>query len=90
MLTSIEIELQDAQQQAGRVPVEGRRLRRFEHEAEILGRLQHPGIGQVYDAGTFNAGYGAQPYFAMELVRGTTHRGRRLETGSRSERRIAE
>ena len=23
-------------------------LRRFEHEAEMLGRLQHPGIAQVY------------------------------------------
>src|SRR5690242_772407 len=27
-------------------------LRRFEHEAEILGRLQHEGIAQIYEAGT--------------------------------------
>jgi WD40 repeat protein len=47
-------------------------LRRFEHEAEILGRLQHPNIAQVYEAGTFEAAkdHGPQPFFAMELVRG--------------------
>ena len=26
--------------------------RRFEFESEILGRLQHPGIAQIYEAGT--------------------------------------
>ncbi|MBI4906931.1 MAG: serine/threonine protein kinase [Acidobacteria bacterium] len=40
-------------------------LRRFEFEAAALGRLQHPGIAQIYDAGA-----GAQPYFAMELIEG--------------------
>ncbi len=45
-------------------------LRRFEHEAQILGRLHHPGIAQVYEAGMHDSGEGAQPYFAMELVRG--------------------
>jgi len=44
--------------------------RRFEHEAEVLGRLQHPGIAQVFDAGTLDAGSGPQPYFAMEPVEG--------------------
>jgi tetratricopeptide (TPR) repeat protein len=53
-------------------------LRRFEHEYEFLGRLQHPGIAQVYQAGIANAGQGAQPYFAMELVR-----GRRLDEYAR-------
>ncbi len=48
----------------------GRMLRRFEHEAEVLGRLQHPGIAQVFEAGTFERGAGPQPYFAMELIRG--------------------
>jgi non-specific serine/threonine protein kinase/serine/threonine-protein kinase len=42
-------------------------LRRFELEAEVLGRLQHPGIAQVFEAGTTPEG---QPFFAMELVRG--------------------
>ncbi|MHC4219580.1 MAG: tetratricopeptide repeat protein [Planctomycetota bacterium] len=45
-------------------------MKRFRHEAEILGRLRHPNIAQVYDAGTFDEGQGAQPYFAMELVKG--------------------
>jgi len=28
-------------------------LRRFEQESQVLGRLQHPGIAQVYEAGVF-------------------------------------
>jgi serine/threonine protein kinase len=47
-------------------------LRRFEQESQVLGRLQHPGIAQIYEAGTTDAGHGLQPYLAMELVRGTT------------------
>ncbi len=47
-----------------------RMLRRFELESQVLGRLQHPGIAQVYDAGTADSGAGPQPYFAMELVEG--------------------
>ena len=45
-------------------------LRRFEYEAEILGRLQHSGIAQIYEAGTADTGSGPQPFFAMELVDG--------------------
>ena len=45
-------------------------LRRFQQEAEALGRLQHPGIAQIYDAGTAEQGFGPQPYFAMELIDG--------------------
>ena len=48
----------------------GERLRRFQHEAQALGRLQHPGIAQIYEAGTADTGFGPQPYFAMELIRG--------------------
>ena len=43
-------------------------LRRFEQEAQVLGRLQHPGIAQVYEAGTADTGFGSQPYFAMEFI----------------------
>ncbi len=47
-------------------------LRRFEHEAEVLGRLQHPGIAQIYEAGSASVepDKPAQPFIAMELVRG--------------------
>ncbi|MCL4210086.1 MAG: protein kinase [Phycisphaeraceae bacterium] len=47
-----------------------RATRRFEFEAEVLGRLQHPGIAQIYGAGTFDDGDGGTPYFAMEFVPG--------------------
>ena len=47
-------------------------LRRFEQESEALGRLQHPGIAHIYEAGTADTGFGPQPYFAMELIRGRT------------------
>ncbi len=45
-------------------------LRRFELETTALGRLQHPGIAQIYEAGTFDDGTGPRPFFAMELVDG--------------------
>lgn len=45
-------------------------LRRFEGEANLLARLQHPGIAQVYEAGVQQDERGARPYFAMELIRG--------------------
>lgn len=45
-------------------------LRRFEHEAHILGRLHHPGIAHIFEAG-FNEGpHGRQAYIAMEYVPG--------------------
>jgi eukaryotic-like serine/threonine-protein kinase len=42
-------------------------LKRLTHEAQILARLHHPGIAQVYEAGLSDDG---QPFFAMELIRG--------------------
>ncbi len=42
-------------------------VKRFSHEAQILARLQHSGIAQVYEAGT---GADGQPFFAMEFIRG--------------------
>lgn len=45
-------------------------LRRFEQEAKLLGRLQHPGIAQIYEAGTASSDEGLQPYFAMEFIHG--------------------
>ncbi|MGK0219990.1 MAG: serine/threonine protein kinase/WD40 repeat protein [Planctomycetota bacterium] len=45
-------------------------LRRFQHEADALGRLQHPGIAQIFEAGSFEVGDGGQPFLAMEFVDG--------------------
>jgi WD40 repeat protein/predicted Ser/Thr protein kinase len=42
-------------------------LKRFAHEAQILGRLHHPGIAQIYEAGVAEDG---QPFFALEFIRG--------------------
>ncbi|MFM9994468.1 MAG: protein kinase domain-containing protein [Phycisphaerales bacterium] len=44
--------------------------RRLEQEALLLGRLRHPGIAQVYDAGVLSADdrAGPVPFIAMELV----------------------
>src|SRR5262249_58554445 len=42
-------------------------VRRFGHEAQILGRLHHPAIAQVYEAGLADDG---QPFFAMEFIHG--------------------
>jgi len=47
-------------------------LCRFELEFQVLGRLHHPGIAQIYDAGAIEAGFGAQPFFAMEMIHGKT------------------
>jgi serine/threonine protein kinase/tetratricopeptide (TPR) repeat protein len=45
-------------------------LVRFQREAEILARLSHPGIAQVFDAGVAESAAGPLPWIAMELVRG--------------------
>jgi len=45
--------------------------RRFRYESEVLARLHHPGIAQVYGAGTHKTqAQVALPWFAMELVEG--------------------
>jgi len=44
--------------------------RRFKFEVEALGRLQHPGIAHIYEAGRIRSDTGPLPYFAMEYVAG--------------------
>ena len=39
-------------------------------EAEMQGRLQHPSVAQVFDAGVAEVAGAKRPYFAMELVVG--------------------
>lgn len=51
-------------------------MRRFEHEAAALALLQHPGIAQVYQAGSAMVEGKSRGYIAMELAFGkpiTTH-----------------
>ena len=43
-------------------------LARFRHEAQVVGRLAHPGIVQIYDYGEEDA----LAYIVMELVNGRT------------------
>ena len=69
-------------------------IRRFEFESQVLGRLRHPSIAAVIEAGTHNPDPGdpsrAVPYFAMELVQGAAPitdfaRARRLSLRERLE-----
>jgi eukaryotic-like serine/threonine-protein kinase len=60
-----------------------RSLRRFEHEAELLARFQHPGLAPVFASGTLETPDGPRPWFAMELIVGQPlHRYLRDEPGS--------
>ncbi len=43
-------------------------LARFEREAQALARLRHPGIAQIYEAGTYDDGGVSLPYFALEYI----------------------
>jgi non-specific serine/threonine protein kinase/serine/threonine-protein kinase len=45
-------------------------LRRFRHEARVLGRLDHPGIARIYDAGVDSTTGIDRSYLAMELIDG--------------------
>lgn len=45
-------------------------LTRFEREAAILGRLQHPCVAQVFESGVLETADGDVPYFSMEYVDG--------------------
>ena len=40
-------------------------LRRFKFEAQLLGRLRHPGIAQIYESGTHDDGSGGVPYSSL-------------------------
>ncbi|MAB79535.1 MAG: hypothetical protein CMJ89_09305 [Planctomycetes bacterium] len=45
-------------------------MRRFNLESQVLARLRHPNIAQVYDAGTVDRAERVVPFIAMELVPG--------------------
>ena len=46
------------------------RLRRFRHEGEVLGWLNHPGIAKVFATGAEDTPVGRLPYIAMERIEG--------------------
>jgi tetratricopeptide (TPR) repeat protein/predicted Ser/Thr protein kinase len=66
-----------------------RLLRRFEHEAEALARLHHPGVVPIYEAGTATTALGVQPFFAMELVQGEQLLDHATRQGLSLEARVA-
>ncbi len=43
-------------------------VRRFHYERQILARIRHPNVAQLYDGGTTPDG---RPYFAMEYIEGS-------------------
>lgn len=43
-------------------------LRRFEFESQVLAKLRHPNIAQIYEAGTWESEQGTAPFFAMEYI----------------------
>ena len=47
-------------------------LHRFQREINVLGRLAHPGIAQIFEAGADSVNGSTVPFFAMEFIDGTT------------------
>ncbi len=43
-------------------------MRRFQQEADILARLDHPGIARLYASGMHHDGHSEFPWFAMEFI----------------------
>jgi len=43
-------------------------VQRLEYEAQVLARLRHPGIAQIYEAGSFDDRGTLVPFFAMEYI----------------------
>jgi tetratricopeptide (TPR) repeat protein len=43
-------------------------VRRFQSESDVLARLSHPGIAQIFAVGIHQNGLFSAPYFAMEFI----------------------
>ena len=43
-------------------------IQRLEYEAQLLARLRHPGIAQIYETGYFEDNGKEIPFFAMEYI----------------------
>ena len=48
--------------------VSAAQMKRFEYEAQVLARLRHPHIAQIFALSTARVGPLPIPYFVMELV----------------------
>ncbi|MGB0715819.1 MAG: protein kinase domain-containing protein, partial [Phycisphaerae bacterium] len=64
-------------------------IRRFEHEAEILGALKHVGIAQIYESGFAEIEGQNRPFLAMEFIDGD-HIDRVVKSRGLSTRAILE
>ena len=51
-----------------RYPQAARHSKRFQHEVEVIGRLVHPNIAEVFTAGETRCGLEPLPYFVMEFI----------------------
>ncbi|OWY72338.1 hypothetical protein B7486_05300 [cyanobacterium TDX16] len=47
-------------------------MQRFQREINVLGRLAHPGIAQIFEAGAASVNGSTVPFFAMEYIDGAT------------------
>jgi serine/threonine protein kinase len=63
-------------------------VKRFHQEVEILGKLDHPWIAKIYDAGAHDDGNGATPYYVMEHVEGARELTDFLEEASLEQRDV--
>ncbi|MGE0439361.1 MAG: tetratricopeptide repeat protein [Gemmatimonadales bacterium] len=68
-----------------RDPLSADATRRFLQERRVLARLRHPGIAQLFDAGTDPDG---APWFALELVDGKPLPAHCAETGASLRERV--
>src|SRR5262245_37848591 len=69
---------------------DARTVQRFLFEAEILARVQHPGVVQVFEVDTYQGPTGVPiPYLAIELLEGGSL-GQRLKAGRLDPRAAAE
>jgi tetratricopeptide (TPR) repeat protein/predicted Ser/Thr protein kinase len=71
--------------------LDARALLRFDREAELAGRLLHPGIAQIYQSGV-HVGRNGEPevrFLAMELVRGNALSKHLSRTGTTARDKLA-
>ena len=61
-------------------------VKRFHQEVELLGKLDHPWIAKIYDAGAHDDGNGATPYYVMEHMENARESTEYLEVAEHTQR----